>query len=389
MLRRVRDALRGLRPRSDAPPPSSASRASLPVASTGGSGSADRPPVYFHIGAPKTGTTFLQRLLFNHRDALRGAGVLFPGEHFSAHVQAAFDLRDTGFDGPDPHAVGRWSEFVAAARAWGGPTVFSQELFSPADPKHIDTAMADLDFARVHVVYTARELSRQIPAAWQEDVKNRFTVSFSDFVRQVREPNRLTHRQGRMFWDMQDAAEVLARWSRSIPPSQVHVVTVPPPGAPRDELWRRFASVIGLDPGIVEPGRVFENTSLGAAETAVLRRINRELPEEVGWPLYNELVKHHLAQRVLVGRPGARPIQLSAGDHEWVAGRSREMTDALQAAGYHVVGSLADLRTPPATGPEAPDVDEPPVEEQLDAAIESITGLLLRISRLRRGVAEP
>jgi len=389
MLRRVRDTLRGLQPTTDGPPAGPSPGAGPSTSTPQRREPVDRPPLYFHIGAPKTGTTFLQRLMYRQRDILREAGVLFPGEQFSAHVQAAFDLRDTGFDGPDPHAAGRWAEFVEAARGWDGATVFSQELFSPAEPKHIEVAMADLDFAEVHLIYTARELSRQIPAAWQEDVKNRFTLSFTDFVRQVREPNRLTHRQGRMFWDMQDAAEVLARWSRSIPPSQVHVVTVPPPGSPRDELWRRFAGVIGLDPDIVEPGQLFENTSLGAAETAVLRRVNRELAEEVGWPLYNELVKHHLAQRVLVGRPGARAIQLSAADHAWVAGRSREMTDALQAAGYDVVGSLADLHTPPGTGTEAPDVDEPPLEEQLDAAIESITGLLLRISRLRRGVAEP
>lgn len=350
-----------------------------------GHGSGKRP-LYFHIGAPKTGTTFLQRVMFGHREALRAAGVLFPGETFAAHVHAAFDLRETGFAGPDPQAQGRWQEFVDAAREWDGPTVFSQELFSPAGPEHIDKAMASLDFAEVHLVYTVRELSRQVPAAWQEDVKNRFTVSFADFVGQVREPDPLTHRLGRMFWNMQDAPEVLARWSRGIPPERVHVVTVPPPGAPRDELWRRFAGLIGVDPGLVDLGRAFENTSLGSAETAVLRRVNMALADEVGWPLYNDLVKHHLGQDVLVGRPGARPIRLSVADHEWVSGRAREMTDALRTAGYDVVGSLADLDTPPAPEQPPEDPDSPPTAEQLDAAIDAIAGLLLRISRLRRGI---
>lgn len=359
------------------------------AAVSGRSRTAGKPPLYFHIGAPKTGTTFLQRVMFGHREVLREAGVLFPGEEFAAHVQAAFDLRETGFDGPDPQALGRWQEFVDAARAWDGPTVFSQELFSPAGPEHIDKAMAALDFADVHIVYTIRELSRQVPAAWQEDVKNRFTVSFADFVRQVREPDRLTHRLGRMFWSMQDAPAVLARWSRGIPPERVHVVTVPPPGAPRDELWRRVAGLLGLDPGLVDLGLAFENTSLGAAETAVLRRVNLALADEVGWPLYNDLVKHHLAQRVLVGRPGASAIRLSLDDHEWVAGRAREMTGALRAAGYDVVGSLADLSTPPAPEQSPEDPDDPPTAAQLDAAIDSIAGLLLRISRLRRGVDQP
>lgn len=381
MFERVGRKLRTVRPAAG-----DSGAAPEDAAVSGRSPSVGKPPLYFHIGAPKTGTTFLQRIMFGHRDVLRAAGVLFPGEEFAAHVHAAFDLRETGFDGPDPRAAGRWQEFVAAARAWDGPTVFSQELFSPARPDHIDKAMASLDFAEVHLVYTIRELSRQVPAAWQEDVKNRFTVSFADFVRQVREPDRLTHRLGWVFWSMQDAPEVLARWSRGIPPERVHVVTVPPPGAPRDELWRRFAGLIGLDPGSVDLGPAFENTSLGAAETAVLRRVNLALAEEVGWPLYNDLVKHYLAQTVLVGRPDALPIRLSVADHEWVSGRAREMTDALRAAGYDVVGSLSELDTPPAPEPPPQDPDDPPTAAQLDAAIDSIAGLLLRISRLRRGI---
>lgn len=346
--------------------------------------------VYFHVGAPKTGTTFLQRIMWQNRDALRAAGVLYPGDTFGAHVQAAFDLRGTGFEGPDPHAVGRWREFVDAARVWSGPVVISQELFSPADPVHIDAAMADLDFADVHLVYTARELSRQIPAAWQEDLKNRFTVRFDEFVLQLREPDRSDHRLGQMFWRMQDAVEVLARWSRSVPPEQVHVVTVPPPGGAPDELWRRFATVVGIDHSSVDPRRAFQNSSLGAAEATVLRRVNLALKDEVGWPLYNELVKHHLAQDVLVNREGTIPILLPSTDREWAAERSAAMIDGLRAAGYHVVGSLEDLlpSPPSAQGNAQPATDEPPVEAQLDVAVDAIAALLLRISRLRRGVIQ-
>lgn len=383
MFERVGRKLRAVRPTTGDPGDGA------PAMAAGHRPAAGKRPLYFHIGAPKTGTTFLQRVMFGHREVLRAAGVLFPGETFAAHVHAAFDLRETGFAGPDPQALGRWQEFVDAARAWDGPTVFSQELFSPATPEHVDKAMASLDFAEVHLVYTIRELSRQVPAAWQEDVKNRFTVSFADFVRQVRDPADPAHRLGRMFWRMQDAPEVLARWSPGIPPERVHVVTVPPPGAPRDELWRRFAGLIGLDPGLVDLGLAFENTSLGAAETAVLRRVNLALADEVGWPLYNDLVKHRLGQDVLVGRPDALPIRLSAGDHEWVAGRAGEMTDALRTAGYDVVGSLADLDTPPVPEQPPQDPDDPPLAAQLDAAIDSIAGLLLRISRLRRGVEQP
>ncbi len=391
MLRRIRRRLGGVGPvpeppRPPAPPTIAPAPTTSPARWTPPSAGA-KPPLFFHVGAAKTGTTYLQRLLFANREQLAAAGVLYPGDHFGAHVQAAFDLRGTGFDGPDPHAEGRWRAFVDAARDWNGPVVFSQELFSPADPRQIATALADLSFADVHIVLTARELSRQIPAAWQEDVKNRFTTSFDEFVRQVREPRRLASRQGRMFWELQDCVDVLQRWARDVPPERVHVVTVPPPGGPRDVLWRRFASVVGIEPGFVDAAAAFQNSSLGLVETTVLRRLNLALDDEVGWPLYNELVKHYLAQDVLVDRAGSSPIRLSEDDRVWAAERARAQAEGLAAAGYDVVGSLRDL-LPPDPPPQASSDGSPEasVEAQLEVALEAMAALLLRISRLRRGI---
>ena len=47
---------------------------------------AARPTIYLHIGAMKTGTTFLQKLMFANQDNLRAAGCLVAGE--STHEQA-------------------------------------------------------------------------------------------------------------------------------------------------------------------------------------------------------------------------------------------------------------------------------------------------------------
>ena len=345
-----------------------------------------RSVVYFHIGAPKTGTTFLQRIMFQNRAELLEAGVLYPGESFGAHVQAAFDLRAAGFHGyKDPNVPGAWGRFVAAAKTWAGPVIFSQELFSPASPSQVDRALDDLDFAEVHLIYTARELTRQIPAAWQEDLKNRFTVSFDEFLTALRDPSRDPQGLGRMFWRMQDAVEVLERWSRGVPPERVHIVTVPQTGGDPDLLWRRFAGVVGLDPYAFDISDAFQNTSLGAAEARFLHRLNLALDNEVGWPLYNEMVKHHLAQEVLVRRGSSARIRLPADQAEWFARRGTELVEGLRTSRFHIVGSLDDLM-PPDDDDVAGDPAEPPLEAELDVAIEAVAALLLRISRLRRGV---
>jgi hypothetical protein len=347
-----------------------------------------RHAIYMHIGAPKTGTTFLQRVLWQNRDRLRQAGVCYPGETFGAHVHAAFDLRAAGFHGHrDPAVEGGWARLVEACREWDGPSIISQELFSPARPEQVDTAIADLAFADVHLVYTARMLALQIPAAWQEDLRNRFSPRLDEFVAAVRHPDQDRQGLGRMFWSMQDATEVLRRWGRDLPRDRVHVITVPGRANPPDLLWRRFATVVGLDPDAFDIDGSYQNSSLGAAEAAVLQRLNLALNEEIGWPLYGEMIKHHLAE-TLAGRPGSTRIQLGRDDAAWAAERGEEIIVGLRKAGYDVAGSLDELRSAPPSPDAPPDAPQAPVEEQLDVAVEAIAALLLRISRLRRGVRQ-
>ncbi|MCQ0016230.1 hypothetical protein [Actinomadura madurae] len=133
------------------PPPGSAARSA-------------RPAIFLHVGAAKSGTTFLQNVLWHNRERLREHGVLYPGGDPAAHVRAAFDLRRTFFrEASDPATRGAWRELVDEAAAWGGTVIVSQELFAPARPKWVRQAMDDLDFADVHVVFTVRDLGGRSP----------------------------------------------------------------------------------------------------------------------------------------------------------------------------------------------------------------------------------
>ncbi len=343
-----------------------------------------KPVVYFHVGAPKTGTTYLQRVLWQNRDALRVAGVLYPGDTLSAQVHAAFDLRDAGFQGyQDPRTPGAWAAIVAEAAEWNGPVILSQELFSPATSAQVQAALTALSFAEIHLLYSVRELSRQIPAAWQEDLKNRFTPTFDEFVASLRHEGEDGDELGRMFWRMQDAPVVLERWARDLPPEHVHVITVPKRADPPDVLWRRFSSVVGIDPDAYDLSRAFVNTSLGATEAEFLRRLNVALTAEVPWPFYDEVVKHFLAQDTLSQRSNPRPVVLRPDDAVWVAARSTQIVDQLETAGYDVVGSLDDLRP---TDPVASDT--PPIDDATDASIDlavDVTAALLHRMATQRG----
>ena len=47
-----------------------------------------RPRIYLHIGAMKSGTTFLQALMSANRESLFRAGYAFPGEAWSEQSRA-------------------------------------------------------------------------------------------------------------------------------------------------------------------------------------------------------------------------------------------------------------------------------------------------------------
>jgi hypothetical protein len=337
---------------------------------------------YVHIGAPKSGTTYLQKTLWDNRGALRDKGVLYPGEAFLTHAHAVLDLtRQRFFGHEDPAIAGAWQRMVDEIRAWDGTAIISQELLSPARPDVIDRALTSLAFSEVHLIYTARDLARQVPAAWQENVKNRYDMSFEDFLATLRAPAEEMHTLGVGFWRMQDAAGVLARWGRDLHPERIHLVTVPPGPVPRNLVWNRFCTVTGLDAGAYALPGDAANVSLGRHEANLLRRLNLVLGEEVRWPLYNQCVTGLLGMDVLAHRPRRQEIVLPPVDRAWIADRSRPMVQALRAEGYDIVGDLDDL-LPDAASEPAPD-DGSADAEMLEGAVSAMAALLGRLQEWR------
>lgn len=345
-------------------------------------GTAGGRTVYLHIGAPKSGTTFLQEVLWRNRRTLARDGVLYPARSHDDHFRAALDLREVRFHRYDDPAVpGSWQRVVDMALRWRGPAVvISHELLAWAGEDQARRAVESLQPAEVHVVFTARDLARQLPAAWQETVKNGKVAGFAQFLRSVAAPDGPV-RLGQMFWGAQDAAAVLGRWGAAVPPARIHVVCVPQPGGPQDLLWKRFAGVIGIDPDGYDIDVRASNVSLGRAEVELLRRVNRALGEKLEWPQYEALVKRWLAEEVLAGRPDTVRIVLPATWHAWAAERSEQLVEQLRGADYDVVGDLAELlpAPPPDRGDSEPaSPARPGPDATLDAAAETIADLLTR-----------
>lgn len=328
--------------------------------------------VTFHVGIPKTGTTFLQTVMWRNRDVLRSQGVLYPGRNRMDHYFASETVRGI-HNSRIPAAAAAWDRILESVHEWPGTAVISHEFFSLATAAQARRALAQLAPAEVHVVVTARDYARQFPAVWQEALKMRCDLSLGEFIEQAF-ADELT---GPWSWRSQDVVEILERWSESLPHSRVHIVTVPPPGAPRDTLWRRYAGLIGVDPDSCRTDVALANESLGVREAALLHRIKprlvpplTDLDERYRW------VRAFLAQEVLASQRSAR---LTLRPAEAVAFRARAVSDvaALRASGYDVIGELDDL-VPDVPVTSSPHPDEVSDSEMLDAAVDAIVQLVVR-----------
>ena len=300
-----------------------------------------RPRVFLHVGSPKTGTTFLQQVLWSQRALAAKQGVRLPLASFNDHYLASLDLRGLARPPHPRRARGMWARLVADSAGWPGTVLVSHELLAASTAAQARRATSSFGTdVELHVVLTARDLLRQLSAEWQEHVKHRSTLRFDEFVASVRE--QAPSRSG-WFWGVQDYVGLANRWGEGLPPSRVHVVTVPPAGAPQGLLWRRFAGLLGLEPDSFDTSTSRANTSLGLEQAELLRRVNMALGDRLALPgPYPAVVKNVLAHRVLAGRPGSR-LRLDPADIEFAVEQSGLLAKGLEAAGVDVVGSLDEL----------------------------------------------
>jgi len=337
--------------------------------------------VYLHVGAPKTGTTYLQDRLALNATSLRRHGYRYPvGSHPDMFL-AALDLLDRPWGGMRPQAQGEWEALVRRTRRSRGTAVVSHEILAGAKPAEAARALADLSFAEVHVVYTARDVARQVAAEWQEQLKHQRKVSFRTFLRQIRETDQ--SKTTRWFWRVQGLPGVLERWGGRLPPARVHVVTVPQPGAPPGELWRRFCIAIGIDPAWAPLDSERRNPSIGTAESTLLRRLNARL-KDAGLPSdqYRALVRHLVVHETLAQRPGRVPVTLPPEAHDWAEEVAQSWIDCAVASGVDVVGDLEELRpVRPAADEEWQDPDQPRPRDVAAAGLDALVALTLEAAR--------
>lgn len=342
----------------------------------------DAPRLFVHVGLQKTGTSYLQAALLRSRADLasQGLDLVPPTKRQSFELMVV--IRDKYEARRDPVSDRRILERFTAQleRAPGSRAVFSQESLAAAGPGQIKRLLRASGGREVHVVATVRDLARQLPSSWQEQVKAGGTTAFRPYLRRLQSLER--SRSGRHPWIHLDPPAVLSRWAEEVGPDRIHVVTVPPSDGPRTLLLERFGAVLGVDPARLEPEEHWSNASLGFAQAELLRRINLELPEEVHRRyVYSDVVKQSFGTQVL-GTQERRRIRVPEEFRAWCEEVTERQVAELESAGYQVVGSLKDLNCPESAFGAG---DGEPTEHEVATA--SVSALATMLGARGRAVA--
>jgi hypothetical protein len=365
--------------------------------------SSKKPVIFLHIGAPKTGTTFLQKLMSANKANLLEAGYMFPGNRWREQGLATREVLGRKGSTEDPgmraDIAGKWEKLTKEMLAFDGTaSIFSMEFLSFAKSADAVRIMSSLDEATVHVVLGVRDALGAIPAQWQTRSRSGGTLSWPEFARgvaRIGDPAARTHDAVRTWQRAQGVPRILQVWGQLVPPERLHVLTVPPSGSDELLLWQRFAEVVGVDPTVASTPIGRANTSMGQASADLMRRINAELGP-VPISQYEETLSHRLAKKILAPRsPLEARAKVDAATMEFAARWNRRVRAAITESGAHVVGDLEDLpvEIPAEVLAAAPrELVEPSAEEILAAAAAARDGMIdvikarsREVGRFRRG----
>lgn len=297
--------------------------------------------VYVHVGTPKSGTTYLQEGLWQHREKLRAEGLLYPGRRPHDHNRASVVVRTGSHLTGPPRTARVWSRLRREAAAFDGTVVLSNEWYLAAPKEHARAAVAQLGGDRVHVVVTTRNLVRLVPAAWQESLKVGRGHGLREFVTNLDEGTT------KWTWEVLDPALVARRWADVVGPDRVHVITMPEAPTHSDQLWERFAATVGLDPQSVEPPPPGANESLSVQAARLLQDFGPALRTEVdrfdrSWRGHSRWLRLAVVRDGLAGLPGD-PIGAGEDLRTLLLERAERSVAALRALGCPVTGDLDEL----------------------------------------------
>jgi hypothetical protein len=313
--------------------------------------------VVLHVGTMKSGTSTVQSMLFAQQAELAEAGVLVPGRRWADQTTAVLQALGRRAERD------RWDAVRAAVAAHSGDAVISMEFLGPAQDAAAERVLAGLSPARVEVVVTARDLNRTVPSMWQETIQNGRSWTWDDYVAAAEQhaPGASRGQQDRTtaggtFWRQQHLLRIVEDWCARVGADRVSLVTLPPPGADRTLLVRRFAEAARLP---LDPDRRLRtrNESIGLASALVLREVNEWLESQGHTFRQGQRVRKGVLAKSALARLAKDEPRLGFPVPDWVTAQTEATVAGLRRLPISLVGDWTDLDPVPVTGIRPSEVD--------------------------------
>jgi hypothetical protein len=341
--------------------------------------------VLLHIGPHKTGTTAIQGALRLARAEMAKLDVIYAGKG-RQHQMAALALTGgRGMRGDRPADRSDWDQLVSEVRANASKRVIvSSEYFDEVTDEVAEDVVDSFGPDRVHVVVTLRPIAKIMPSAWQQYVRNGVRWPYRKWLNGML--NKPPYdKPTPSFWRRHHHDVLVERWVKLVGPEQVVVVVLDE--SEPDSLMRTFERLVGLPTGMLVPEEGWENRSLTAAETELVRSVNVEYHARQWAPsIYNNVIRLGLTKQMQRRRP--EPDEAGIVTPAWAIERANEIAAAaaerIQATGAHIVGDLASLS---AVRPKDDASQEAPLPTE--AATEALVGAIVATGIVTRKPPAP
>jgi hypothetical protein len=310
------------------------------------------------------------------RDGLPELGVVYPGSRRQHALAARAAIGNKGPRGDRPPTARDWDELIHEVAAAGSRqrVIVSSESFANATKEKAESVVAALGGESVHVLVTLRPLSKIMPSAWQQYVREGLGASYERWLKGmlVEAPY---DKPTPTFWTRHAHDRLIQRWAEVVGVDRMTVIVVD--GSDHGMLPRTVEQLLGLPTGTLKPEAGVANRSLTYGEIELVRALGGEFAAE-GWS--DEMFRAYVRQGSIVElqtthQPSAAEIQIPTPS--WALQRIGELGDesaaAIAALGVRVVGDLSVLGE---THTSSDDVFDTPPLLTIDAACAAVIGAI-------------
>lgn len=341
--------------------------------------------VLLHVGPHKTGTTAIQGALKLARPEMAKHDVIYAGKG-RQHQMAALALTGgRGMRGDRPADQNDWEQLVSEVRQTAAKRVIvSSEYFDEVTNEIAQHVVDSFGSDRVHVVVTLRPVAKIMPSAWQQYVRNGLRQAYPNWLEGML--NKPPYdKPTPSFWRRHHHDVLVERWVKILGPERVAVVVLDESDS--QSLMRTFERFVGLPSELLVPETGWENRSLTAAETELVRLVNVEYHGQNWAPsIYNNVIRLGLIKQMQRREPGHDEPGIATP--KWAIDKANEIgaaaAERIQATGARIVGDLAWLS---AVRPKDSDSDPAPLPIQ--AATEALVGAISGTGILERKPPAP